>query len=105
MAWDSSSGPGPPVTSTSDTDNSLFEAVVSAAAQRRLSRDRRLSRAGQTVYDVLVEATVERLGGWRQVTPEDVVNISREKTVLDTYNSVSSDLKVSQIIEIYNLST
>ena len=30
--------------------------------------------------------------GWRRITPEDVVTTSREKTMMDTYNSVSSDL-------------
>ena len=30
--------------------------------------------------------------GWRRITPEDVVTTSREKTIMDTYNSVSSDL-------------
>lgn len=33
--------------------------------------------------------------GWRRITPEDVVTTSREKTILDTYNSVSSDLSHS----------
>ena len=84
--------------SVSSDTNSMFDVLVSAAAQRKKSRERKMSKSGQTLYDVLVEATVERLGGWRQVTPQDVVNISREKTVLDTYNSVSSDLKVRTII-------
>ena len=74
-------------------DNSLFDVLVEAAAQRKRSRERAGSRGGQTVYDVLVEATVERMGGWRRITPEDVVTTSREKTILDTYKTVSTDLK------------
>ena len=74
-------------------DNSLFDVLVEAAAQRKRSRERARSRGGQTVYDVLVEATVERMGGWRRITPEDVVTTSREKTILDTYKTVSTDLK------------
>ena len=44
-------------------DNSMFDVLVEAAAQRKISRERKGSRGGQTVYDVLVEATVERMGG------------------------------------------
>ena len=44
------------------------------------------------MYDVLVEATVEKMGSWRRVTPEDVVTVSRERTIMDTYHQVSSDL-------------
>ena len=76
------------------SDNNMFDVLVSAAAQRKMSQERKSSKSGQTLYDVLVEATVERMGGWRRVTPEDVLAVSREKTVLDTYNSVSNDLKV-----------
>ena len=80
--------------SVSSDTNSLFDILVSAAAQRKMSQERKLSKSGQTLYDVLVEATVERIGGWRRITMEDVLNVSREKTVLDTYIKVSSDLKV-----------
>lgn len=41
----------------------MFDVLVEAAAQRKISRERKGSRGGQTVYDVLVEATVERMGG------------------------------------------
>ena len=80
--------------SVSSDTNSMFDVLVSAAAQRKMSRERKMSKSGQTLYDVLVEATVERMGGWRRITPEDVLNVSREKTVLDTYNKVSTELKV-----------
>ena len=52
---------------TSGEDSSMFDVIMEAAAQRRLSRERKGSRGGQTVYDVLVEATVERMGGHRIV--------------------------------------
>ena len=48
---------------TSGEDNSMFDVLVEAAAQRKISREKKGSRGGQTVYDVLVEATVERMGG------------------------------------------
>ena len=48
---------------TRGEDSSMFDVIMEAAAQRRLSRERKGSCGGQTVYDVLVEATVERMGG------------------------------------------
>ena len=45
----------------------MFDVIMEAAAQRRLSRERKGSRGGQTVYDILVEATVERMGGHNSI--------------------------------------
>ena len=42
-----------------------------------------------------VHSLLNCVKGWRRITPEDVVTTSREKTILDTYNSVSSDLSHS----------
>ena len=52
---------------TSGEDNSMFDVLVEAAAQRKISRERKGSKGGQTVYDVLVEATVERMGGQKKL--------------------------------------
>ena len=80
-------------TEESSSDTNMFDVLVSAAAQRKMSKERKSSKQGPTLYDVLIEAAVEKMGGWRKVTPEDVVNVSKEKSVMDTYNRVSSDLK------------
>ena len=44
----------------------------------------------QTIYDVIIDATIHKLGGWKNVTPEDALRVSQEKSVLDTYNQVSA---------------
>ena len=48
----------------------------------------------QTIYDVIIDATIHKLGGWKNVTPEDALKVSQEKSVLDTYNHVSAIFQV-----------
>ena len=89
----SASGRTLSVDDSSSSDTNIFDVLVSAAAQRKMSKERKKSTQGASLYDVLIEAAVERMGGWRKVTPEDVLKVAKEKTVMDTYNKVSSDLK------------
>ena len=49
----------------------------------------------QTIYDVIIDATINKLGGWKQVTPEDALKVSQEKSVLDTYHHVSAIFQVT----------
>ena len=49
----------------------------------------------QTIYDVIIDATIHKLGGWKNVTPEDALKVSQEKSVLDTYNHVSAIFQVT----------
>ena len=49
----------------------------------------------QTIYDVIIDATIHKLGGWKHVTPEDALKVSQEKSVLDTYNHVSAIFQVT----------
>ena len=55
----------------------------------------RESARKQTIYDVIIDATIQKLGGWQQVTPEDALKVSQEKSVLDTYNHVSAIFQVT----------
>ena len=89
----SASGRTLSIDDSSSSDTNIFDVLVSAAAQRKMSKERKKSTQGPSLYDVLIEAAVERKGGWRKVTPEDVLEVAKEKTVMDTYNKVSSDLK------------
>ena len=82
-----------------DKDRTLFEVLLSATAERKLSGGRgnsvRDSARKQTIYDVIIDATIHKLGGWKHVTPEDALKVSQEKSVLDTYNHVSAIFQVS----------
>ena len=49
----------------------------------------------QTIYDVIIDATIHKLGGWKHITPEDALKVSQEKSVLVTYNHVSAIFQVS----------
>ena len=81
-----------------DKDSSLFDVLLSATAERKLSgggRDTARDNASkQTIYDVIIDATISKLGSWKKITPEDALKVSQEKSVLDTYNHVSSIFQV-----------
>ena len=77
---------------SSESDSSLFDVLLSATAERKLSG--RQGASNQTLYDVIVDATIQKMGGWKEVTPEDALRVSKERSVLDIHDDVSTMFKV-----------
>ena len=46
------------------------------------------------MYDVIIDATIQKMGSWRNVRPEDAVSVSKERNVLDIHDEVSAMFKV-----------
>ena len=67
---------------------------MSATAERKLSGAGRHPASNQTLYDVIIEATIQKMGSWKNVTPEDALNVSKERSVLDIHDEVSALFKV-----------
>ena len=72
----------------------MFDVLLSATAERRLSGAGSPQARNQTLYDVIIDATIQKMGSWRNVRPEDAVSVSKERNVLDIHDEVSAMFKV-----------